>query len=63
MKPGLNDVWGENGTKEFIDSFGGTMCKLSQQFSIAIEKPAQYLWDSKDPLTVRDIVQDIIFNP
>jgi hypothetical protein len=54
---------GENGTKEFIDSFGGTACKESQQFSIAIEKPTQYLWDGKDPLTVRDIVQDIIFDP
>jgi hypothetical protein len=54
---------GENGIKEFIDSIGGTAGKESQQFSIAIEKPTQYLWDSKDPLTVRDILEDIIFNP
>ena len=60
---GFKRFMGENGAKEFIDSFGGTACKESQQFSIAIEKPTQYLWDGKDPLTVRDIVQDIIFDP
>ena len=50
----------ENGIKKLIDSFGGTMCELSQQFSVTIKEPAQYPWDSKDPVTVRDILKDII---
>jgi len=53
----------ENGIKKLIDSFSGTMCELSQQFSVTIKEPTQYFGDSKYPLTVRDIVQDIIFNP
>jgi len=60
---GFKRFMGENGAKEFIDSFGGTACKESQQFSIAIEKPTQYFGDSKYPLTVRDILEDIIFDP
>ena len=49
--------------KEFIDSIGGTTSELSEQCSVTTEEPAQYPWDSKDPVTVRDILQDIIFDP
>ena len=49
--------------KEFIDSFGSAPGQESQQFSITIEEPAQYFGDSEDPLTVRDIIEYIIFNP
>ena len=60
---GLKRFMRENGTKEFNDSFGSTSGKLSQEGSIAIKESAKYFGDSKYPLTVRDILQEIIFNP
>jgi len=53
----------EDGIKKLIDSICGTTSELSEQFSITIEEPAHYLRDSKDPVTVWDILQNIIFNP
>jgi hypothetical protein len=35
----------------------------SEQRSITIEESAENLRDGKDPLSVRDIMQDIVFNP
>ena len=54
---------GKNGPKELIDSFASTLGQESQQFSVTAEEPAQYFRDSKDPLTVRDIMEYIIFDP
>ena len=53
----------EDSAKKFKDSFGSTLSQESEQFSITIEESAQNLRDSKDPLSVRDIMQDIVFNP
>src|SRR4030043_903158 len=53
----------EDSAKKVKDSFGSTLSQESEQFSITIEESAQNLRDSKDPLSVRDIMQDIVFNP
>jgi hypothetical protein len=60
---GLKRFMGENGAKELIDSFSCTLRQESEQFSVAIEEPAQYFGDSKHPLTVSDVLQYIIFDP
>ena len=59
----LKRFMGENGAKELIDSFSSALSQDSEQFSLVIEESAQNFGDSEDPLTVRDILEDIIFDP
>jgi len=60
---GLKRFMGENGAKEFIDSFGSALGQEGDQFSVAIEESPQNFGDSEDPLTVRDILENVIFDP
>ena len=53
----------EDGAKKFIDSFGSTLSQENEQRSVTIEEFAQNFRDSKDPVLMGDIMQDIVFNP